>query len=337
METNGINKELIDPFGRRIDYLRVSVTDRCNYRCFYCMPPEGIKGGKQIEFLSYEEMTRIIRLFSELGVHKIRFTGGEPLVRRNVIRLIEQVGALSGITDLSLSTNAHLLGQHAQALKDAGLNRVNISIDSLDAKNFSEITRGGDLATVIHGIDAALKADLRPVKLNMVVMKGINDHEIEGMLDFAHERGADLRFIETMPVGSSGRDGVAHYYPAEHILERVKHHYGSELLPFKVDKGAGPAKCYKTADGLMKVGIITAMSQHFCEACNRVRLGNKGDLLLCLGQNDSVSLRDALRDGCSDEELMQLIRAAINKKPERHNFMDGDNAAVMHDMSTLGG
>ena len=337
MSNHETSETLIDPFGRRIDYLRVSVTDRCNYRCFYCMPAEGIKGGKHSEFLSYEEMTRIIRVFSELGVRKVRFTGGEPLVRRNVISLIEQVGALPGITDLSLSTNAHLLGKQARQLKEAGLDRVNISIDSLDAESFSNITRGGELNTVIDGIDAALEAGLNPVKLNMVVMKGINDQEIEAMLDFAHQRGADLRFIETMPVGSSGKEGVAHYYPAEHILQRVKNHYGSDLLPFKTERGAGPAKYYKTADGVMTVGIITAMSQHFCEECNRVRLGNKGDLLLCLGQENSVSLRDAVRDGRPDEELQQLIRDAIGKKPERHNFMDDDNAAVVHDMSTLGG
>ena len=332
-----MDEQLIDPFGRRIDYIRVSVTDRCNYRCFYCMPPEGIKGGKQSEFLTYEEMTRIIRLFSELGVRKVRFTGGEPLVRRNVINLIEQVGTLQGLTDLSLSTNAHLLGKHARALKEAGLDRVNISIDSLDPEIFSKITRGGDLDVVIKGIDAALEADLRPVKLNMVVMKGINDHEIEAMLDFVHGRGANLRFIETMPIGSSGQESVAHYYAAEHILERVRNHYGAELIPVKGDTGAGPAKYYKTADGMMQVGIITAMSQHFCEGCNRVRLGSKGELLLCLGQNDSVSLRDPLRDGYSDEEMKQFIRAAIDKKPERHNFLEEDNAAVMHNMSSLGG
>ncbi len=332
-----MDTQLIDSFGRRIDYLRVSVTDRCNYRCFYCMPPEGIKGGKQSTFLSYEELTRIIRIFSELGVRKVRLTGGEPLVRRHIVNLVEQIAALPGIDDVSLSTNAHLLEQHARTLKQGGLNRVNISIDSLVPETFAEITRGGDLAAVIRGIDAAVAAGLNPVKLNMVVMKGLNDREIEPMLDFAHAHGAHLRFIETMPVGSSGMEGVAHYYPAEKILERVQGHCGSELVPVTGGQGAGPARHYQTRDKKMRVGIITAMSQHFCESCNRVRLTAKGDLVLCLGKENSVGLREALRSGATDAELKRLILAAIDKKPERHSFLEADNGAVLHDMSSLGG
>ncbi len=330
-------KKLIDSFGRHIDYLRVSVTDRCNYSCFYCIPPEGAKTAARSDFLSYEELTRLIRLFSELGVSKVRFTGGEPLIRRDMVELARQVADLPGIHDLSLSTNAHLLERHAQALREAGVSRVNISLDTLNPDTFAEITRGGDLAVVLRGIDAALAAGMQPVKLNMVIMKGINDHEIEAMLDFAVGRGADLRFIETMPIGSAGRDGVSHYYPASKVLERVRKQCGEELIAVKGAKGAGPANYYQIGSGPVRIGVISAMSRHFCEGCNRVRLTAKGDLVLCLGQEDTVSLGTGLRQGLSDPELTRVILDAIAEKPERHEFGEKEEIIRFRDMSTIGG
>jgi cyclic pyranopterin phosphate synthase len=329
--------QLIDPFNRRIDYLRVSVTDRCNYRCFYCMPSEGMEWERRSEFLDFDEMTRLIRLFSELGVSKVRFTGGEPLVRREFPKLVRMVGALPGVSDLSLSTNAHMLAEHAADLYRAGVERVNISLDSLDADTFRRITRNGDLEAVIRGIDAALAVGMNPVKLNMVIMKGLNDHEIESMLEFAVERGADLRFIETMPVGSAGIDGLDHYYPADDILRRVREHFGSSLVPVKGGKGAGPAAYYQVGDGPVRLGVITAMSRHFCEGCNRVRLTARGELVLCLGQENSVSLRDHLRAGLNDDEVKQKILEAIAHKPKAHDFTRDVSRVVARKMSALGG
>ncbi len=331
-------QSLIDSFGRRIDYLRVSVTDRCNYRCFYCIPAEGADIAARSEFLSYEELTRLIRLFSELGVGKIRFTGGEPLVRRDMVELARQVSMLPGIRDVSLSTNAHLLEQHARELHEAGVARVNISLDTLDPATFRDITRGGDLAAVQRGIEAALAVGMRPVKLNMVVMKGVNDQEIEAMLDYAIARGADLRFIETMPIGAAGRDGAAsHYYPADKVLERVRRHCGEELVAVKGVRGAGPARYYQIGSGPARVGVISALSRHFCEGCNRVRLTARGELVLCLGQEDTAPLGAGLRQGWSDAELTRAILDAIAAKPERHEFGEREEVVRFRHMSTIGG
>ncbi len=328
---------LIDRFGRRIEYLRVSVTDRCNYRCFYCMPAEGVTYGHHHDFLSYEELTRLIKLFSELGVYRVRLTGGEPLVRRHLHRLAEMIGQLPAITDLSLSTNGHLLARFASQLKQSGVSRVNISLDSLDPENFHRITRGGDVNRVVNGIDAALAAGMDPVRINMVVMKGVNDHEIESMFDFSLKRGVDLRFIETMPVGEAGVGSMSHYYPAANILKRIRRRYGSVLIPMKGNMGAGPARYYQVGSGPMKVGVISAISQHFCAGCNRVRLTANGELVLCLGKNDRVSLREAVRGGDGDNEIKRLILKAVAQKPERHEFQPTPSVLPMRNMSATGG
>ncbi|MCR4300084.1 MAG: GTP 3',8-cyclase MoaA [Sulfuricaulis sp.] len=328
---------LVDSFGRRIEYLRVSVTDRCNYRCFYCMPATGVAYGRHEEFLRHEEMARLVRLFAELGVHKVRLTGGEPLVRRGIVDLAGLIGRIPGITDLSLSTNGHLLERHAAALKAAGVARVNISLDSLDPDTFARITRGGDLGHAWRGIEAALTVGMTPVKLNMVVLKGINDREIESMLDFALARGAHLRYIETMPVGEAGAQGMEHYYSADAILARVRKKASAELIPVKGAPGAGPARCYRIGAGPATVGIISAISRHFCEGCNRVRLTAKGELVLCLGQDQRVSLAAALRTGASDLDLKDLIAGAIAQKPKRHRFAGQGACHPIHKMSVLGG
>ena len=328
---------LVDPFGREIRYLRVSVTDRCNYRCFYCMPMHGVAWEAREEFLTFEELTRVIRLFTELGVDKVRLTGGEPLVRRGILDFVRQLSQLPGLNDLSMSTNAHLLADQAEALHQAGVRRVNISLDSLDPDVFREITRNGELDAVLKGIDAALAAGMHPVKLNMVVMKGLNDGEIEAMFDYAVARGADLRYIETMPVGEAGIDGTGHFMPAVEILDRLKRHAGAELVPVKGGKGAGPARYYQVGEGPARVGVISALSRHFCDDCNRVRLTAKGDLVLCLGQEDRVSLRDGLRAGLDDEAMKEQIRAAIARKPRSHDFNEDRSRVALRHMSSLGG
>ena len=329
--------ELIDPFDRCIRYLRVSVTDRCNYRCFYCMPSQGLAWEKREEFLSYEELTRVIRLFSELGVDKVRLTGGEPLVRRGLLGFVKELHKLPGIQDLSMSTNAHLLAGQARALAEAGISRVNISLDSLDPEIFRQITRNGELQPVLQGIDAALEAGMHPVKINMVVMQGLNDREIEPMLNYALERGADLRYIETMPVGEAGIEGANHYFPAHRILGRLKRQLGTELIPAKGGKGAGPARYYQVGTGPVRVGVISALSRHFCDDCNRVRLTARGDLVLCLGQEDRASLRDPMREGATDDEMKLLILRAIARKPRSHEFNDDASRVSLRHMSSLGG
>ncbi len=329
--------KLIDSFQRPIEYVRVSVTDRCNYRCFYCMPEDGVDWDAREQFLTYEELTRAIRLFSELGVSKVRLTGGEPLARRNLTELAAQLHALPGIDDLSISTNAHLLAEHAQTLFDNGVTRVNISLDSLDPDTFARITRNGDLHKVLEGIDAAIAVGMHPVKVNMVVMKGLNDHEIESMLDYALKRGIDLRFIETMPIGSAGIDGANYLLPADEILQRLEQSLGEQLIPAKGGKGAGPARYYQIGAGPSRVGVISAMSRHFCEGCNRVRLTAQGDLVLCLGQTDRIALREPLRDGSTDEQIKALIVKAIERKPESHNFNQDTQTVGLRHMSSLGG
>ena len=325
---------LQDSFGRRVEYLRLSVTDRCNYRCFYCMPEEGIKLEPHTHMLRSGEMARLVRLFVELGVRKVRVTGGEPLVRRNLSGLIAELAALAGLEDLSLTTNGDQLVRFAADLAAAGLQRVNVSLDSLDPATFREITRGGDLGHVLDGIDRALEVGLAPVKLNMVVMAGYNDGEIEAMVDYATARGCHLRFIETMPVGISGAGTMNLYYPAEAILDRVRAHCGGELEPLTGVRGGGPAHYFRAGEGT--VGVISAMSRHFCDDCNRVRLTAKGDLVLCLGREEAVPLGHLLRDGADDAALRQAIIDAIARKPQGHGFTaSGAHGAVP--MSVTGG
>ena len=330
--------ELIDPFNRKIEYLRVSVTDKCNYRCGYCMPPEGVHPeGRHTEYLDADEIERIVRAFAELGVKKIRLTGGEPLIRKDLPEIVRRIGRINGIIDLALSTNAHHLARHAQQLAADGLKRINVSLDSLKPERFAAITRGGDLNKVLAGIEAAQKAGLNPVKINMVVMKGTNDDEIEAMVDFAREQGVQVRFIETMPIGSAGIRIMDQHYPMDKILARVREHVGDELIPLTNRSHDGPARNFRLGASDTTLGVISAVSQHFCETCNRVRLTARGVLALCLGQEDSVNLRDPLRDGISDEALKQRIIEAIAQKPERHFFNENVHNIQFREMVNLGG
>jgi cyclic pyranopterin phosphate synthase len=329
---------LIDPFNRKIEYLRVSVTDKCNYRCGYCMPEQGAHPeGRHTEYLDFDELARIIKAFVELGVTKVRLTGGEPLVRKGLADFVSDISPYEGLKEIALSTNAQHLAKHAVALKEAGVTRANISIDSLKPDLFHQITRGGDLQKVLAGVDAGLEAGLNPIKFNMVVMKGTNDGEIESMVDYGIEKGVEVRFIETMPIGEAGISLMDQHYPMDKIMARIKAHVGTDLIPSTGKSHDGPSKNFWIKGTDTRVGVISAVSQHFCESCNRVRLTARGVLALCLGQEDSVDLRTPIRDGISDDELKQLIVKAMEKKPERHFFNENVHNIEFRQMVSLGG
>lgn len=323
---------LIDPFQRRIDYLRVSVTDRCDLRCTYCLP-KGFKGFEEPEnWLNHAEMSRLIGLFVKLGVRKVRLTGGEPLLRRGVETLAAQVAQLPGLQDLSLSSNGTQLAQKAAALKAAGVGRLNISLDTLNPSCFSRITGRDCLNDVLAGLEEARRVGFDPIKLNMVVQAGVNEADVQSMVSFAIENGFVLRLIEAMPIGDTGRSaGVVNLTALGSRLARE-----FQLVPELKNDGAGPARYWKMPGGSMSLGVITPMSQHFCAACNRVRLGVDGTLYLCLGQDDKVALGLQLREGASDAELMAAIVQAIAHKPERHEFTSNPSKIIRF-MSQTGG
>jgi len=324
---------LTDNFGRAIRYLRVGVTDRCDLRCTYCMP-KGFKGLEEpSDWLTFEEIERVVGAFARLGVSRVRLTGGEPLLRRNLPALAGRISALPGIDDLSLTTNGTTLPKHAQALRDAGVSRLNISLDSLSKACVAQITGRDDaFDRVMQALDVAQSVGFAPIKINMVVMPGVNDAEIADMVRFCMDRGFVLRLIETMPVGQTARQiGTL---PLTDILEDLKQRY--ELVPEIMPMGGGPARYWRQAHGPGQIGVITPISQHFCETCNRVRLDVTGTLYLCLGQEDTVELRPLLRDGVSDEALEQVIRHAVLRKPWRHEFNDNPEKIIRF-MSQIGG
>jgi cyclic pyranopterin phosphate synthase len=317
-------EKLTDQFGRNIEYLRLSVTDRCDLRCHYCLP-KGFKDFREpAEWLSFDEIERVVRAFGELGTRRIRLTGGEPLVRANIPELAGRLAALPGIDDLSLSTNATRLNRHAEALALAGVSRINVSLDTLNSERYREIT-GGKLDKALAGLMAAREAGFHPIKINMVMMKGVNDDEVEDMVEFCIEHDFTLRFIETMPIGDTGREASDQYLDLREVKKRLEKHY--ELIP-GVMPGGGPARYVQVAGTELRIGFITPISQHFCETCNRVRLSVNGTLYMCLGQEDSYPLRDLLREGISDQELKSHIRKAIDLKPERHEFTERPEKVV---------
>ena len=324
--------QLVDPFNRPIEYVRLSVTDRCDLRCGYCMPKGFHDFEEPADWLSFDEVERVMAAFGRLGVTRIRLTGGEPLVRKDLPQLAARLSALPGIEDLSLSTNATRLAKHANALKAAGISRINVSLDSLNADRFKDITQG-KLEKVLDGLMAARDAGFQPIKINMVVMAGINDDEVEDMVNFCIEHDFTLRFIETMPMGETGLSASQHYVDLQTVRRQLEQRF--ELLP-GVMPGGGPARYVRVAGTELRIGFITPISQHFCETCNRVRLSVDGTLYLCLGQNDKVELRPLLRDGASDAELENGIRNAIALKPERHEFRDKPEQVVRF-MSVTGG
>lgn len=323
---------LIDSFGRNIDYVRVSVTDRCDLRCGYCMPKQFHDFHEPEEWLTFDEIERVMAAFARLGTRRIRLTGGEPLVRKDLPLLAQRLSALSGIEDLSLSTNATRLDKHAADLHAAGISRLNISLDSLNASTFKEIT-GGKLDKVINGIMAAKDAGFRPIKINMVLMKGVNDHEVEDMVSFCIQHSLTLRFIETMPVGDTGRAATENFIDLSEIRKKLEQKF--ELIP-GVMPGGGPARYLQVAGTKINIGFITPISQHFCATCNRVRLSVDGTLFTCLGQEHHMALRPLLRAGINDKELEQAIISAIRLKPERHEFNDKPEK-ILRFMSYTGG
>ena len=332
MSDTELHKELIDPFGRRVEYVRLSVTDKCNMRCFYCIPKGFTDFEEPENWLTFDEVERLMSIFADLGVRRVRLTGGEPLVRKNLPELAARLSAIPGIEDLSLSTNASLLSEHAAALKEAGVSRINVSLDSLQHERFKEIT-GGKLQTVLDGLQAAKSAGLSPVKINVVAMKGLNDDEFESIVDYCLENDFTLRFIETMPVGSTGKDATDYYYDLQNLKKRLKKRFS--LIPGMMP-GGGPARYFQVEGTELRIGFITPISQHFCETCNRVRVSVNGTLYLCLGQNDKVELRPLLRDGSTDDQIREAIIGALALKPMRHEFKD-EPGQIVRIMSQTGG
>lgn len=326
-----------DPFGRDITYLRVSVTDRCDFRCVYCMA-EDMTFLPKAEILSLEELERLCGAFIALGVTKLRITGGEPLVRRDVMRLIEGLGARlgGGLEELTLTTNASQLARFAEGLRAAGVRRINVSLDTLDAATFTAITRWGRIERTLDGIFAAKAAGLA-VKINMVALKGVNEHEVDAMLAWCGEHGFDLCLIETMPLGEIEGDRTAQYLPLSLIRARIRERW--TLTPSAYRTG-GPARYDTVAETGRRIGFITPMTHNFCESCNRVRLTCTGTLFMCLGQEDAADLRATLRRDASDDALQEAILAAIARKPKGHDFIidrDHRRPALARHMSVTGG
>jgi cyclic pyranopterin phosphate synthase len=323
---------LTDPFGRRIEYLRLSVTDRCDLRCVYCLPEDFRDFSEPEEWLTFEEIERVIGAFAALGVQRVRITGGEPLVRRNIPQLAARLARLPGIEDLSLSTNAVGLARQAQQLRAAGITRINVSLDSLQPERFRQITRG-KLERVLDGLMAARAAGFAPIKINMVVMRGVNEDEVVDMAHFCIEHGFTLRFIETMPVGAPGQAAAQQYVDLQQVRATLEQHF--RLVP-GVMPGGGPARYVQVAGTELRIGFITPLSQHFCATCNRVRLAADGRLHLCLGQAHSFDFRALLRVGASDADLRDAVIAAIALKPERHEFNEKPQQVVRF-MAQTGG
>ncbi|AHK44549.1 molybdenum cofactor biosynthesis protein A [Ensifer adhaerens OV14] len=329
---------MIDPFGRAITYLRVSVTDRCDFRCTYCMA-EHMTFLPKKDLLTLEELHRLCSAFIAKGVRKLRLTGGEPLVRKNIMFLVRELGReieAGRLDELTLTTNGSQLAKHAAELADCGVRRINVSLDTLDPAKFHQITRWGDLGKVIEGIDAAQAAGIK-VKINAVALKGFNDAEIPDLMRWAHGRDMDLTLIETMPMGEIEEDRTDHYMPLSEMRRQLEQQFTLSDIAYKT---GGPARYVEVAETGGRLGLITPMTHNFCESCNRVRLTCTGTLYMCLGQNDAADLRTALRASDDDVYLGQVIDEAIGRKPKGHDFIidrEHNRPAVARHMSVTGG
>lgn len=327
-----------DAFGRTVNYLRVSVTDRCNYRCNYCMAEEMTFLPRK-ELLTLEELQRICGVFIGLGVNKLRITGGEPLVRRDIMSLFRSLGDYipSGdLGELTLTTNGALLERYATEVAEAGVKRINVSLDTLNSDIFAELTRTGRYSEVIEGIQAASDAGLK-VKINTVALKGVNDGELDDLLAWCGQGGHDISFIESMPMGEIGDHRADTFMSLDEVKERLHENWTLSASNFT---SAGPSRYMDIAETGQRVGFIAPYSHNFCESCNRVRLTCTGVLYLCLGQDDSVDLRAPLRSGASDQELADVILEAMQRKPKGHDFDENrldDGAQVIRFMNTTGG
>jgi len=323
---------LVDRFGRKIDYLRLSVTDRCDLRCSYCMP-KSFKGFEEpADWLTFDEIERVVGLFVRMGTSRVRLTGGEPLLRRHLPDLAGRLRRLPGLMDLSLSTNGTQLVKYAEALHAAGVSRLNISMDTLSRDCMIRITGRDSMQDVMAGLDIAQSVGFSPIKINMVVMPDVNLSEVQAMTAFCISRGLILRLIETMPVGSTGLSSG--YTPLGPVIDSLSK--SLDLIPEIKVMGGGPARYWRTRDGKGQIGLITPMSQHFCQTCNRLRLSVDGTIYLCLGENEKVELRPYLRNGATDNDLEHLLRQAIELKPERHYFNEKPEKIVRF-MSQTGG
>lgn len=333
-----------DATGREINYLRVSLTDRCNLRCRYCMPPGGVVPKAHRDILSYEELLRVLRVAARAGVTRIRLTGGEPLVRKDVVAFVGELRrALPGLTDLAMTTNAVRLAPVAQELKRQGLDRVNISLDTLRPDRFEAITGRAELPAVLRGIDAALAAGLHPVKLNVVAIRGFNDDEFADLARLTLDRPLHVRFIELMPLGPAGEGGEGQafglgqaggFISGAEVRDIIELELG-QLAPAGSPGGSGPAKYYRAAGAQGTLGFITPLSEHFCGACNRLRLSADGQLEPCLAATVQFDLRSPLRAGACDDELLAVFAAAVAAKPRRHHMEETDER--WRQMSRIGG
>jgi len=322
--------ENIDRFGRRITYLRISVTDRCNLRCIYCMPAAGVPWRSHDEILRYEEIARIVRVAARLGIRKVRLTGGEPLIREGIVDLIAEMREIPGIEELVMTTNGTLLSRYARGLAAAGLDRVNVSLDTLRPERFQKITRLGNLADTLAGIAAAQEAGLNPIKLNAVVMRGINDDEVADLAALSRE-GFGVRFIEWMPIGEPTESFTERFVPGGKIKARIEDALGP-LTPVREE---GPARVYRLEGAPGEIGFVTAFSAPFCANCNRIRLTADGRLRPCLLSPGEIDLQDPLRAGATEAELRELLKRGIREKP----FAHGIPSESPHDrtMSEIGG
>lgn len=330
----GRSDPALDSFGRRINYLRVSLTDRCNFRCVYCMPEHGAHFAPREEVLQDDELLRVVGAAARIGFEKIRLTGGEPTIRRNLVELVQGMAQTPGIREVSMTTNALRLAQQADALKAAGLSRVNISIDSLDPDKFRMMTRGGDLGRVWAGIEAAERVGFTPLKLNAVVVRGLNDDELCDLARLTVDRPWQFRFIEMMPLAGVGAMADASVVASSEIMTRLEAEFGP--LEFIGWFGSDPARTYRIRGSKGTLGFISSVTEPFCATCNRMRLTADGKLHLCLLRDNELDLRDALRSGASDDDLEALMREAVFLKPWGHGLPQGIKP-TLRGMSELGG
>lgn len=324
---------LIDPFGRTINYLRLSVTDRCNLRCHYCMPADGVRKVRHADILTYEELLRIAEAAVAIGMEKIRVTGGEPLLRKGILGFLERLARLPGLKRLVLTTNGILLPQMARQLKDAGIQALNISLDSLQPETFRRITRGGDVNRVLAGIAATEEAGFLPLKINMVVMRGVNDGEIADFAALTLHKPYRVRFIEYMPTLRE-ENWRSLSVPGEELLKILAQRY--RLLPMAKESLAGPATCYRLEGAAGEIGIITPVSRHFCHECNRIRVTSTGVAKGCLFAGGGMPLKPVLETGDAGK-LREALRMAVNTKPHRHGLHEGAPPSAPFDMWQVGG
>ncbi len=326
---------LIDSFGRRMNYMRISITDRCNFRCTYCMPAEGVPWKPRGEILTYEEILRLVRVGTRIGIDQIRITGGEPTVRKGVVDFIRELAHIPGVRDLSMTTNGLLLPHLAQPLADAGLRRLNVSIDTLQPEKFREITRTGNLTHVMNGVQAAMTAGMRPVKINMVVMRGVNEADVPELARLTLDMGVDVRYIEYMPIGVSWEECEKHLVTGSQMRESIAAS-GLELERVPPDYPEEPARYWRIKGAQGRIGFITTLSEPFCATCNRIRLTADGKLRPCLNCEDEVDLKSILRDGGSDDDLIAVFREAARRKWAGHQLRE-HATALNRVMSQIGG